>query len=102
MSATSPELITSLSDYIEKTKEFRGEGMVLFRGQQKVDDQLRPVIARIETKKDLIASEKEMFDEFKVKSVPYLERLPEFDWDWLARPATMDCPPVSLIGLRVP
>jgi hypothetical protein len=58
--------------------------MVLFRGQQKVDDELLPVIARIKTKKDLIASEKERFDEFKAKSVPYLERVPAPDWDWLA------------------
>ncbi len=86
------EEVKSFKEYLEcidmflhvskKVKYFQNE-VVLFRGQN-IDDALVPRIARMGTSRDLLLSEKQMLNEFKRQSVPYLNFKPETDWEWLA------------------
>lgn len=78
--------IESLNMFIKYLEENSPSGIVLFRGQPD-DDSLLPKIARggkFRWKKDLLKTECEMFEEFKKRSLPYLDFKPASDWDWLA------------------
>lgn len=75
--------INTLSEYIEHIRKNYKDDIVLFRGQRE-DKPLLPKIARIQTRERVLESEKKMLDDFKRKSIPFLERNIEPDWDWLA------------------
>jgi hypothetical protein len=75
--------IYSLSQYIEYIKKHYTDEVVLFRGQRQ-DDPLIPNIARIHTREDVLEAEQKMLNDFKRKSIPFLEFSMETDWDWLA------------------
>ena len=78
--------IESLTEYIEVIEENTiDHNMVLFRGQRK-QESLLPKIARDDTKlkENILKSEKEMFEEFKRRSRPFVDSKPEYDLEWLA------------------
>lgn len=75
--------IHSLDEYIRIIRENYPDDIVLFRGQRE-DKPLLPKIARIKTRGDILAVERKMLDDFKRKSIPFLEYRIENDWDWLA------------------
>ena len=75
--------ISSLDEYIAYIGKHYPDDIVLFRGQRE-DKPLLPKIARIHTREHVLASEKSMLDDFKRKSIPFLERSLATDWDWLA------------------
>lgn len=79
-----PILIKNLDQYLQVVLGSQtGSRLKLFRGQRG-DYPLRPKIARMKTTGEVESCEKTMLDELKRRSVPYLERRPENDWDWLA------------------
>lgn len=75
--------VCSLSKYIDYIGQSYTEDIVLFRGQRE-DKPLLPKIARIHTRERVLDTEKNMLDDFKRKSIPFLEHSIENDWDWLA------------------
>ena len=77
--------IQSLSEYVKHLEKECVEEMILFRGQNQ-DKPLLPKVARpqIKLKKQILLGEKDMFDEFKRRSRPFLDSRPETNWDWLA------------------
>jgi len=75
--------IHSLSDYIQYISDHYKEDIVLFRGQRE-DRPLLPKIARVKTIEATLIDEMKMLDDFKRKSIPFLEFRIENDWDWLA------------------
>jgi hypothetical protein len=87
--------VTEYVEYVEtKCPETTDEEFVLFRGQrQEYEEGLVPGIARWQPRKGLVsvteegeylrAIEKEIFRQFRKKSLPFLEREPETTLDWL-------------------
>lgn len=73
--------VTGFIELIEGiTASHRNTG-ILYRGQT-TDKPLLPRIARADV---AIVNEKEIFDDFKRESLPYLQVVrPEHDWEWLA------------------
>ena len=58
---------------------------LLFRGQP-TDEPLLPKVARLTFRRgvDVLSAEREMLEDFKRQSVPFLSVQPVTDWDWLA------------------
>jgi len=76
-------IIKTLTEYISYIEENSSNELLLFRGQSQ-DLSLLPKIARLELSENVEIVEKKMFNEFKMFSVPYLEKVPDNDWDWLS------------------
>lgn len=93
--------INSLDEYVACVEEdytgldeFSSSDLILFRGQRKdwpllpkiarIDWSSLPKIGRINHKEELLSDEEQMLNEFKRKSIPYLNFNPDSDWDWLA------------------
>ena len=76
--------IRSFKDFVGRIEEYCPEGIFLFRGQRQ-EWPLLPKVARIKFKDslDVLQAERQMFIEFQRKSVPFLERIPQTEWDWL-------------------
>ncbi|MBI5035294.1 MAG: FRG domain-containing protein [Chloroflexi bacterium] len=77
--------IASFSDYAKFISDECDEDNLLFRGQQR-DWKLLPKVGRLcpYENNDLDKIECLMLDSFKKQAIPFLNRLPENDWDWLA------------------
>ncbi|WNZ23658.1 FRG domain-containing protein [Leptolyngbya sp. NK1-12] len=73
---TTAELITTIGA-INRGKRS------LYRGQRR-DLPLLPKIARLLTYLPILEAEQAMLEDFKLRSIPCLEQLPENDWEWLA------------------
>jgi hypothetical protein len=82
---TLEEPIQTLAQYVgvvESTR--RGQDPILFRGQPR-DLPLLPKLARLDlTDDDILSAEREMVEDFRRESLPYLELPPRTAWDWLA------------------
>ena len=79
-----PEIyINSVSQFIECLGEINRGKRGIYRGQRR-ERPLLPKLARLTTPLPLLEAEQAMFDDFKGRSVPLLEKQPESDWDWLA------------------
>jgi DNA-directed RNA polymerase subunit L len=79
-----PVHINSLAKYVKFLQECEEEN-ILFRGQRKEDHTLRPKIARITPKEeDVLDAEYAMLADFKREAIPYLQIVPQNDWEWLA------------------
>jgi hypothetical protein len=86
----------SFQDFLEEihkiekaAKEHAKSNFLLFRGQENAGWNLLPKIGRYTYSKhpsDLITKEKDIFDEFKQRALPYLPTHfnQTSDWDWLA------------------
>lgn len=76
-----------IPDLLEIASKFES-GATVFRGVRKEDYDLIPKIGRIDDKNDeyddLYDLESELMDGFKKKAIPYLERYPQNEWEWLA------------------
>jgi hypothetical protein len=56
----------------------------VYRGVRKASYELIPRVGRaVQNKNDVLRREKAMLGIFKIESVPYLERTPANEWDWL-------------------
>jgi hypothetical protein len=77
-------VVRRVSEFIAYIEEHCSKpDIYLFRGQCQ-DWPLLPKIARIKPVFDLLETERVMFENFKRKSIPFLEIRPDGDWDWLA------------------
>ena len=74
--------VNSLSEYVDFLEAECQEEDILFRGQRCVDKVLLPKIAR-SRHKNILETEREMLAEFKRGAIPYLQIIPENDWEWL-------------------
>lgn len=75
--------INKFTDYTKIIEKCADSENYFFRGQR-TDSILLPRIGRLKLKESLAKSEKKMFNEFKRKSIPFIQNLPKNDWDWLA------------------
>ncbi len=79
--------IDTISEYVNLIDNECVDEGILFRGQPQ-DKPLVPRIARVKFNTDLSLekAEQRIFEEFKRKSLPFLEftSIPKSDWDWLA------------------
>ena len=73
----------SIEEYADYLAKDNTSDTVLFRGQSE-DWPLVPKIGRIETSKPVVESEEAMLESFKLQSRPFLNRVPESEWEWLA------------------
>jgi hypothetical protein len=83
-----PDLIKNLSDLIKKVSELQ-PGTWLYRGHSKSTwklqcslDREHCVLKRGPQSRE--AYEREIFEQFKLRSLPYLKSMPRDDWEWLA------------------
>lgn len=75
--------ISSVSEFVERLGEINQGKRALYRGQRR-DVPLLPKIARLSTYLPILDTERAMLNDFKLRSVPFLEQRPENDWEWLA------------------
>lgn len=76
--------IESFQHFVELVQEQPPNGkLVLFRGQR-TDEKLLPKIARLKVKGEFLGTEKSILEAFQRTSLPFLEREPGSNWDWLA------------------
>ncbi len=75
--------IVRLSEFTSFVEKNCQQEYVLFRGQPR-DDPLLPRIARLRLHGNLAKVEQQMLAEFKRQSIPFLDRIHDNDWDWLA------------------
>jgi len=77
--------IERLSDYVKFIEDNCEACDFLYRGQP-VDKPLLPKLARPEVRLtgSILEAEKDMLDEFKDRSLPYLDKIPDNPWDWLS------------------
>lgn len=90
MFTKAPNIIESLSDYLERIDNINREnsGKTLYRGQAShLDFKLLPSLYRKNddgTKDNYSYDCEEIFlNKFKSKSIPYLKTLPQNDWEWM-------------------
>jgi hypothetical protein len=83
LTAMREQTIESFSDFTSYIESQCRTEFVLFRGQPG-DFPLVPKIARIALAHDFAAAEREMFQEFKRRAFPFVTRVYDNDWDWLA------------------
>jgi hypothetical protein len=77
--------VKSLAEFIEVSTWVYSDENVLFRGQPKEKDwPLVPSVGRDPEHSRCLLREREILEEFKRESVPYLNSLPANDWQWLA------------------
>jgi hypothetical protein len=72
-----------LSEYVEFLENECKEENILFRGQQRQHYALLPRIAR-GGQEDILEMERFMLADLKREAIPYLQIMPENDWEWLA------------------
>ncbi|MCF6094284.1 FRG domain-containing protein [Microaerobacter geothermalis] len=73
--------ITSISDFLEKIRLIRHkERLLWFRGQKSDTYSLLPSIYRNPYHVEL---EYELISRFKARAIPFLDRLPQTDWEWM-------------------
>lgn len=80
------DIISAPLEFHEKLLPFYGRHFA-FRGVKKETDQLVPKVGRFkgfESHEALVNAEKMMLDEFKRVALPYIDRIPADDWEWLA------------------
>ncbi len=75
--------VKSVSEYVELTTWFTMDGRIIFRGQTE-DNPLVPSVGRNLRKSRFLQEEKEIFEEFKRESIPYVNSNLRNDWQWLS------------------
>jgi hypothetical protein len=77
--------LKSLDDFIQHTKDYNAK-ITIYRGVTHEKYDLRPRIGRVEIKNNEKLNEVELriFRRFQERSIPYLERQPNDEWEWLA------------------
>lgn len=72
--------VEAIGDFIAVATWLYANDDVIFRGQRRYHE-LLPSIAR---DPEYVSTETKIFDEFKREAVPYLTKIPQSDWQWLA------------------
>jgi hypothetical protein len=76
---------TSLAEFVAAISDTYEEDRFLFRGQADETWPLWPGICRVVTTSDTLRrGEQQMIGEFKRLALPYLQRVPPDEWQWLA------------------
>jgi hypothetical protein len=75
--------ISSIEEYTNYLAQDNKPDTVLFRGQSE-DWPLVPKIGRIVTSEPVLEAERAMLESFKLRSLPFLSRVPDSEWQWLA------------------
>ena len=77
--------VGSVSEFVELATWLHSSDEVIFRGQTKEDGwPLVPSIGRHHGDSRFSAKERDLLDDFKRVSIPYVEHVPANDWQWLA------------------
>lgn len=79
--------VTSLTEFIERATWLYSADYdrVIFRGQRKEKKwPLVPLVGRNPDRSRCLWKEKEILEEFRRESIPYIDRVPVNDWQWLA------------------
>jgi hypothetical protein len=79
-----PHPIRTLTEYVQIVTSLSGGRAALYRGQQRRSWPLIPKLGRLANTGLLPGTEQDILDEFKRRSVPWLESTPRDEWDWLA------------------
>lgn len=76
---------------------------IIFRGQRAASAnwELVPSVGRNPDRNQLLACEEDIFKEFKRESIPYIDFVPQNDWQWLALAQHNRLPTHCLIGLGI-
>lgn len=75
--------VSSVTEFVDLATWF--DDAVIFRGQTTSEEwPLVPSVGRNVRKSDFFRRERQILDEFKRESIPYLDFLPQNDWQWLA------------------
>ncbi len=75
--------IKSFQEFLEFVKSSEDRATI-FRGVTDENYELMPSIGRRQFKGSLETRERRIFKLFKESSIPFLDRLPSNDWEWLA------------------
>lgn len=75
--------IKSVVDFVDLSTWLYSSENVIFRGQGK-DWELLPSITHFRDHSKLLSNEKEILEQFKRESIPYINYMPKSDWQWLA------------------
>lgn len=77
--------VRTLAEFIQVATSVYSDENVIFRGQRKEKDwPLVPSVGRDPEHSLFPWREREILDEFKREAIPYLDRLPTNNWQWLA------------------
>jgi hypothetical protein len=76
-------IINSTAELVTSIGAINQGKRALYRGQRR-DLPLLPKIARLLTYLPILEAEQAMLEDFKLRSIPCLEQMPENDWEWLA------------------
>jgi hypothetical protein len=75
--------VTSITEFIEVATWLYSNETVIFRGQRR-DWPLVPAVGRDPGRSQCPWRERDILQEFKRESIPYLDLIPANDWQWLA------------------
>jgi hypothetical protein len=75
--------VKSINDFTRYLAADNTPDTVLFRGQPE-DWPLVPKIGRLAVDRPVVEAETAILETFKQQSLPFLERVPASDWEWLA------------------
>lgn len=77
--------VSSVSEFIEVATWLYSDDRVIFRGQTKEEGwPLSPSVGRNPDRSRVPWREREILEEFKRESIPYIDLSPQNDWQWLA------------------
>lgn len=83
----SEKIVNSLAEYVEELSVLNEQGFTFFRGQAShIEHKLLPSLLRRDEKGNRFYSDncdKIFINLFKSKSIPYLDNIPENEWEWL-------------------
>jgi len=75
--------VKSIKDFTDYLTNDNTPDTVLFRGQAE-DLPLVPKIGRLDVDRPVRKAEKAILEMFQQQSLPFLERVPASEWEWLA------------------
>jgi len=77
--------VRSVSQFVEIATWLYSDDNVIFRGQRKEKNwPLVPSVGRDADRSGFLCREREILEEFKCESIPYIDLVPSNDWQWLA------------------
>jgi hypothetical protein len=74
--------VSSIVEFINVAVFF--DDAIIFRGQTNANWELVPSVGRNPDRTQLFANEEGILKEFRRESIPYIDSVPQNDWQWLA------------------